>query len=354
MSVLSRVGLPGSGKSYTSVVEDIVPALRRGRKVVTNLPLDPHKLGLIHNLVEECSTNLVILTDDEMADSFWYDDQAEGVKGSHVGALVVYDEIQRAFNSKAWNENPRRKKMADWLSHHRHIGADLVWMSQSEALVDSCIRNMTEMQVFVQNVHLPFMNGRRRSRTYLVVDGKVLTDEVLKSEMVKLDPRFYSCYKSFEVGGSDQHARSGGIIPAAVRWRLLLLVPVLGVTVFLFATSKTDIFGQPKKTSQPKKPAEVVSVSHSSKPKFDDKRSLEYDGYFGMGDAEVLLLCGGDVVGSCERCSPWLGGSDSLSGVDSSRVGFWFRRVPVCNDGNSRPASGASSSAVPAVPGAGN
>ncbi|POB76042.1 zonular occludens toxin domain-containing protein, partial [Vibrio vulnificus] len=31
---------PGSGKSYESVVYHVIPALKDGRKVVTNLPLN--------------------------------------------------------------------------------------------------------------------------------------------------------------------------------------------------------------------------------------------------------------------------------------------------------------------------
>ena len=34
------VGRPGSGKSYESVVYHVIPALKEGRKVVTNLPLN--------------------------------------------------------------------------------------------------------------------------------------------------------------------------------------------------------------------------------------------------------------------------------------------------------------------------
>ena len=39
MSTLAYVGRPGSGKSYAVVENQIMPALKAGIKVVTNIPL---------------------------------------------------------------------------------------------------------------------------------------------------------------------------------------------------------------------------------------------------------------------------------------------------------------------------
>ncbi len=40
MSVNALEGIPGSGKSYEAVAYHVLPALRSGRKVITNLPLN--------------------------------------------------------------------------------------------------------------------------------------------------------------------------------------------------------------------------------------------------------------------------------------------------------------------------
>lgn len=377
MSVVSRIGLPGSGKSYLAVSEDIVPALKRGRKVVTNIPLDPMMISLIWRIpqgqVDEC---LKILDDDEMAESFWYGsiDSKELVqgwrgpqddKGAHQGALVVYDEIQRAFSAQKWSEsekNGRRSRMRDWLSHHRHIGADLVWLSQAENLVDSAVRGLTEYQVYTQKLGLPswvpmYGGTRFRSRTFLVTDGKAIIDETLSSQVFQLDPKVYRCYKSFEVEGSGQHSRSAAVIPAAAKWRLYALVPLIGVSVWWIATDDHDMWGR-KKPAQTaitaKAPNASTSPAPASRPpslRIDDKRTLDYDGFFDMGGGEVVLLCGGEPVGSCTRCTPWNGGSDSGTAVDSSRQGYWFRRVPLCVDGNTGAAPVTAGAKVPTVAG---
>ncbi len=39
MPVVSYVGLPGSGKSHSVVQHVVLPALRKGRVVVTNIPM---------------------------------------------------------------------------------------------------------------------------------------------------------------------------------------------------------------------------------------------------------------------------------------------------------------------------
>ena len=39
MSIVAYVGRPGSGKSYGVVENVVIPALKDGRKIITNIPL---------------------------------------------------------------------------------------------------------------------------------------------------------------------------------------------------------------------------------------------------------------------------------------------------------------------------
>lgn len=41
-------GIPGSGKSYEAVAFHILPALKNGRKVITNLPLEIEQIRIIN------------------------------------------------------------------------------------------------------------------------------------------------------------------------------------------------------------------------------------------------------------------------------------------------------------------
>ena len=41
------LGAPGGGKSYEAVVYHILPALEKGRKVITNLPLNIERIAAI-------------------------------------------------------------------------------------------------------------------------------------------------------------------------------------------------------------------------------------------------------------------------------------------------------------------
>ncbi|MCU7813401.1 MAG: hypothetical protein KZQ77_19520, partial [Candidatus Thiodiazotropha sp. (ex Notomyrtea botanica)] len=45
MAIVTYVGLPGSGKSYSVVEHVILPALKNNRTVCTNIPLNKEQLS---------------------------------------------------------------------------------------------------------------------------------------------------------------------------------------------------------------------------------------------------------------------------------------------------------------------
>jgi zona occludens toxin len=51
------LGAPGGGKSYEATVYHIIPALEKGRKVITNLPLNLEEL---EKIIPGCSSLIEI------------------------------------------------------------------------------------------------------------------------------------------------------------------------------------------------------------------------------------------------------------------------------------------------------
>lgn len=109
MSIVAYTGLPGSGKSYSVVELQVIPALRAGRTVVTNIPLvadEIDKLGL-PGRVEQFDTALI---------------QAEPHKileFCRAGVIFIIDEVWRLWPQglKA-DEIPEVYKSV--LAEHRH------------------------------------------------------------------------------------------------------------------------------------------------------------------------------------------------------------------------------------------
>lgn len=85
MSVFAYVGLPRSGKTYTAVSQQILPALRQGRLVVTNVPMKRdvvvRDIPDAENLLREFPMAAVVAAPD----SIW--------EHCPNGALVVLDEV---------------------------------------------------------------------------------------------------------------------------------------------------------------------------------------------------------------------------------------------------------------------
>src|SRR5437764_152067 len=102
MAVTAYVGEPGSGKTYEVVTEVVLPALREGRRVVSNirgLHYDEMKAYLMVDctVAEEALGELVLVdVEDPGKPNFFYTEaQPESVV--RPGDLVVLDECWRWF-----------------------------------------------------------------------------------------------------------------------------------------------------------------------------------------------------------------------------------------------------------------
>lgn len=106
MAIDAYTGLPGSGKSYSVVKFAILPSLKQGREVITNIPLTE----LAHN---EFPGLIRQLPHD------WYQDEKlfESVPN---GSVVVLDELWRRWpKGMPASKVPFRDK--EFLAEHRHL-----------------------------------------------------------------------------------------------------------------------------------------------------------------------------------------------------------------------------------------
>jgi hypothetical protein len=156
MSTLFYCGPPGSGKSYHVVKEVIIPSLKKGRKIITNLPvcLDVmaakipelkfvEKMNFVEMIDEERIRNIHELVADE--------------KGIYAGCLVVIDE---AHNYWPTDEPIRNKEFKKWYMEQRHYFQDVVLLTQDFDNVHKFMRSITEKRFeYSKNVDKGFENG---------------------------------------------------------------------------------------------------------------------------------------------------------------------------------------------------
>lgn len=106
MAIDAYVGLPGSGKSYSVVKFAILPSLKQGRLVITNIPLTEVAHDQFPGLIRQLPPD-------------WYKDQKlfETVPN---GSVVVLDELWRRWpKGMQAAKVPFRDK--EFLAEHRHL-----------------------------------------------------------------------------------------------------------------------------------------------------------------------------------------------------------------------------------------
>lgn len=221
-------GVPGSGKSYDSVVK-IIANLKRKRTVYTNVeglddPLCKEMIKSLTNLDDyEIEKYLHILT-KEQTFKFW-----EVVT---PGSLVVIDEMQKYFNSRDWQKEENRK-CADWCSTHRHEGYDAVFLTQRIEKVDTQVRTLTEWTYRYKKVN--FLGGLvNKSYVCFAYSGDDTHTPITKI-VRRYDKKIFACYKSYVTKdtkelGIQKHAN-------ILKHPIFILIPIALILTIYFAVN---------------------------------------------------------------------------------------------------------------------
>src|SRR5690606_14600242 len=103
MMIIALVGLMGSGKSYEAAVFHIYNAIKSGRRVVTNIPMNReylagllgfHIFDLLIVLEPSFKKDGTLYTPFEQIDDYYSDWMGWDDNNKRVGTLFVIDEIQ--------------------------------------------------------------------------------------------------------------------------------------------------------------------------------------------------------------------------------------------------------------------
>jgi len=129
MAIHFHEGLPGAGKSYEACVFHILPALRAGRQVVTNIRgINWAKFAELLDEPEDYVRMLLIYI--EPAEQDEGEEALQRVKNDFAdktpdNAMIVWDEVQDYFPSGNYKLPHNQQKF--W-TEHRHRGLEIVIM----------------------------------------------------------------------------------------------------------------------------------------------------------------------------------------------------------------------------------
>jgi zona occludens toxin (predicted ATPase) len=140
-------GTPGSGKSYHTAKE-IWNALRtRRRNVISTVNIDTNKIS--RNGKKKIG-DFVYIPITELTVRFLYQYAIQNhKKGKEGQTLLVIDECQIIYNTRDCQDKENKKSRIEWIlffSRHRHLGYDVILISQQDRMLDRQIRGMFEYE----------------------------------------------------------------------------------------------------------------------------------------------------------------------------------------------------------------
>lgn len=232
-------GTPGSGKSYTAV-QRIIENIAKGRRTLTNLDGmdDPKAPEMISNLIDksraEVEQLLVFLKPDQL-NNFW--------ELGQINDFFVIDEVQKVFNSRDFAKVQNRA-FGDWASTHRHLGQDLILISQRLERIESSVRSLAEFTYRFRKLNI-FGGAVQKHYLQYCYAGDDTTAKPLTLKRMKYDPAVFACYSSYFADQAKERQVMQGvnILKHPVFYALAVSVCL---TIFFFSKSgmaRGDIFG---------------------------------------------------------------------------------------------------------------
>jgi len=269
MAIDAYVGKPGHGKSYGVVEHVIIPSLKQGRVVVTNIPLQVERLmkefgGVIQQLEPGWDK------DPEFADKIQH------------GAVLVLDEIWRRWPSGlAVNKAIEADKVL--FMEHRHRVDDLnnsmriVLVTQDLAQVASWVRLLVE-QTFrvVKRVNVGMTNRYRVD----IYDGPVTGDRPPKNKFLrslggKYRKEIYQYYSSAtqsqtgsvgdesKADGRGNALKSTSLVLCFIFIAVMLVVAIRGGLLFFSPILEAQEEQPAKEPAKPAQPVKVVPKTYT-------------------------------------------------------------------------------------------
>jgi Zonular occludens toxin (Zot) len=233
VSIYAYTGLPGSGKTHSVVEHQILPALKSGVHVVTNVPLKFDLLkSEVGGLVSEFPMETVA-ADPDRIDEF-----------CPAGCVLVLDEVWRLFPAgRKADQVP--VAFRSFLAEHRHKvdaggrSTQIVLVTQDLAQISAFARQLIE-QTF-RTVKLTSVGLQSRYRVDVFIGPAMGPNPPISGRtrqmFGKYDPkvyRFYVSHTQSEAGeeGADERAidKRGNVL----RRPLLLMAPVVCILLGWF------------------------------------------------------------------------------------------------------------------------
>lgn len=202
MAINAYTGLMGSGKSYSVVENVILPALEKGKRVWTNIPMYEDKISAM----DYPGVLTLFETSDIRENEQWFQEVFE------PGALIVIDECWRL-----WPSGMQAHKMIEghksFFAEHRHmvgedgISTEIVLITQDLSQIAATLRNLVEFTYVTTKMNKLGMSKRYRVDIYEkgVSGAKPPKNQLLRQIPGTYKEEVYRFYKSQTMSQAEGH-----------------------------------------------------------------------------------------------------------------------------------------------------
>lgn len=301
MSIQALVGLPGHGKSYSSIECFILQALEEKRTIVTNVPLSQ----TAYDRYPDADVRPIDLTElSKKENNHQWLEQPKS-------ALFVLDELWRIWPS-GLKATGIPKEQLSFIKEHRHNidesgrEPDIVLVTQDLNDIAAAIRSMVETTIICTKLTAIGAKGHFRRDYYQGnIKGFIGPKNVfIRSDQCKYKPEIFELYKSHTLStGNAQTIDNKGVVNATIFNGLgfKLGLGFLGFLIFgvFWGYNKTsaDVAKMTAK-KQPEQPASsnqaitpyTVQATIQKPPKTQYSDSWRLVGVFTIGSGRMIAL----------------------------------------------------------------
>lgn len=325
--IIFHEGLPRSGKSYAALVDHIIKALKKGRKVFAYIE------GLDFQRISEAS-EIPLETVQELLTQITREQVPDIYKFVQNDSLIVIDELQNFWPTGRGKLSP---EITQFVTEHGHRGLDILCMGQVLGDCHSIWRGRVDTKIiFRKRDSIGKENEYRWTVCRALGAGKF---KETTSGVAKYDPKYFGCYASHTdgTGNTDNYADDRANIKNSKAFKFvkgfgIVWIIAIGVAIWFFASGGGAKKTEPAKVDvDPNKVAAQVNagaqektpgVPGASKP--EQKPPSEKPGQGGFASVDDYidgLMTNGNRIrlgGSLRTSKRWAGYIEWRDG--SSRI----------------------------------
>ena len=189
-----HIGKPRSGKTYDVIRAVVLPALEKGRRVLTNiegLELVECREFIAARCAVDVDKKLIWLDDSAIKLHKWFTEIENG-------DCFVFDECQLFWPGGSLK--PSDPEAFAFMTRHGHYNTDIHLITQSEKNVDSHIRRLCGQTNLYRKLGFLGFSGSYQVQYYN--GSEPLPACLISSTVKRYDPEIFKAYKSI-VDGAD-------------------------------------------------------------------------------------------------------------------------------------------------------